>query len=60
MCKNSLTKIYILNFQFKNLLISVISFEMTMNLKNASLSMLSGFLDSDFCIRNALRAIISM
>ena len=34
--------------------------EMTKNLKNASLPMLSGFLDSNFCIRNDLGAIISM
>ena len=36
---------------FKNLPISVMSIEMTKNLKNTSLSMLSGLLDSNFCIR---------
>ena len=36
------------------------SLEMTKNLKNTYLSMLSGFLDSNFGIRDALGAIISM
>ena len=36
---------------FKNLPISVMYLEMTKNLKNTSLSVLSGFLDSNFCIR---------
>ena len=58
--KTHLNKNYIWNFQFKNLPISVMSLEMTKNLNNDSLSMLSGFLDSNFCIRNALGAMISM
>ena len=49
--KTPLNKIYIWNFQFKNLPISVMSLEMTKNLNNTSLSMLSVFLDSNFCIR---------
>ena len=48
------------NFPFKNLPISGLSLEMTKNLKNTYLSMLSGFLDSNFCIQNAVGAIISM
>ena len=47
--KTPLNKIY-LKLSIKNLPISVMSLEMTKNLKNTSLSMLSGFLDSNFCI----------
>ena len=49
--KTPLNKNIFETFQFKNLPISVMSLEMTKNLKNTSLSMLSGFLDSNFCIR---------
>ena len=58
--KTPLNKNIFETFNFKNLPISVMSLEKTKNLKNTYLSMLSGFLNSNFCIRNALGAIISM